>query len=234
MSSAVTKSALDTGPGARHRLWRLWGSSVGMKIIMALTGVILSLFVLGHMAGNLQIFQGQASIDDYSKLLHKEPAILWTARIVLLTAVGLHIAAYLLLTRDNQRARPQAYQMTAHRESSFASRSMRLTGPLLLAFIIFHILHLTTGTVHPDYHEGLVYQNLISGLSVVWVAAVYVLAMLMLGFHLWHGVWSMTQTLGGNQPRYGSLGRKLATVFTIVVVAGFVIVPLAIVSGMVK
>ena len=102
-----------------------------------------------------------------------------------------------------------AYRKTHHKESSFASRSMRLTGPLLLAFIIFHILHLTTGTVHPDYHEGDVYHNLIGGLSVVWVGGVYLLAMAMLGFHLWHGVWSLFQTLGGNQPRYGSLGRQV-------------------------
>ena len=121
-----------------------------------------------------------------------------------------------------------------HRESSFASRSMRMTGPLLLAFIVFHILHLTTGTVHPGFQEGGVYHNLVAGLRVVPVAIIYVLAMVVLGFHLWHGVWSLFQTLGAEQARYGSLGRRVATVFTLVVVLGFIAVPLVVVSGFVK
>ena len=111
---------------------------------------------------------------------------------------------------------------------------MRVTGPLVLLFIVYHILHLTTGSVHPDYHEGSVYANLVSGLKVSSVAVAYVLAMAMLGIHLWHGVWSMTQTLGADQARYNSPGRKLATVFTAVVVAGFAVVPIAVVAGFIK
>jgi succinate dehydrogenase / fumarate reductase cytochrome b subunit len=234
MSTVVSKPGRSITPPALTRMFRLWGSSLGQKIIMAVTGVVLSAFVLGHMAGNLQVFQGREAINAYSALLHREPALLWGARVVLLTAVGLHIWAYIALTRINQRARPRAYQKVHYKESSFASRSMRLSGPLLLAFIVFHILHLTTGTVHPDYHAEDVYQNLIRGLSVVWVSAVYLLAMAMLGFHLWHGVWSMTQTLGGNQARYNSPGRKLATVFTLVVVLGFAAVPLAVLARLVR
>lgn len=233
------REAVVTKPGPelasnRSRFLKIWTSSVGMKILMAVTGLMLSGFVLVHMAGNLQVFQGQEAIDDYSKLLHKEPAILWTARATLLGAVGLHIYAYIVLLRKNLKARAHAYRVVKHRESSFASRSMKLTGPLLLAFIVFHILHLTTGSVHPDYHEGSVYNNLITGLKIPLVAIIYVLAMLMLGFHLWHGVWSMFQTLGTDQPRYKSLGRRVATVFTIVVVAGFVAVPVAIAGGFLK
>jgi succinate dehydrogenase / fumarate reductase cytochrome b subunit len=234
MSAVVTKPASEPASVPKNRLLRMWGSSIGLKLQMAITGIILSGFVLVHMAGNLQIFQGPEAIDDYSKLLHKEPAILWTARAVLLGAVGLHIWAYIVLTRKNQRARGIGYRETKHRESSFASRSMRLTGPLLLAFIILHILHLTTGTVHPDYHEGSVYQNLVSGLRILPVAAIYVLAMAMLGLHLWHGLWSMCQTLGLDQARYGSAGRRAATVITILVVIGFTVVPVVIAAGFIK
>jgi succinate dehydrogenase / fumarate reductase cytochrome b subunit len=205
-----------------------------LKITMALTGVILSLFVLGHMAGNLQAFQGAEALNDYAKLLRKEPALLWAVRLVLLAAVVLHIWAFLVLAGKNRQARAVGYRQVTHRESSFASRSMKLTGPLLLAFIIYHILHLTTGTVHPRFEEGQVYHNLITGLQVVPVAVFYLVGMAALGFHLWHGVWSTFQTLGASQPRYRSFGRRFATGFTLVVVLGFAAVPLAVLAGVLK
>jgi succinate dehydrogenase / fumarate reductase, cytochrome b subunit len=232
--SAVADPASVPAVATRSRLARLWKSTVGLKIAMAVTGVILSGFVLVHMAGNLQVFQGEKALDDYAKLLRTEPALLWLARLVLLGSVGLHIAAWLVLLRRNQRSRPVAYSEVTRRESSLASRSMRWTGPLLLAFIVYHILHMTTGTVHPGFREGDAYHNLVAGLQVVPVAIIYVLAMVALGFHLWHGIWSLFQTLGAEQARYQSLGRRAATVFTLVVVLGFIAVPLVIVSGFVK
>ncbi|MGB0068227.1 MAG: succinate dehydrogenase cytochrome b subunit, partial [Isosphaeraceae bacterium] len=220
----------------RNRLQRMLNSSIGLKITMALTGVILSGFVLVHMLGNLQAYQGAEALDAYGKLLRKEPALLWTFRLVLLSAVGLHIWAFIALTRKNLQARPQAYQARKYKESSFASRSMIITGPLILLFIIYHILHLTTGTVHPDFQEGAVYHNLIVGL---WglrgiVGVIYIVAMIMLAFHLWHGVWSMFQTLGAPEDRYRSLGRRFATIFTILVTLGFASVPLAVLTGFLK
>ena len=152
--SAVANPVSGPTVATSSRLARLWRSSVGLKIVMAVTGVILSGFVLVHMAGNLQVFQGEKALDDYAKLLRTEPALLWLARLVLLGSVGLHIAAWLVLLGRNRRARPVAYSKATHRESSFASRSMRWTGPLLLAFIVYHILHMTTGTVHPSFREG--------------------------------------------------------------------------------
>src|SRR5262249_46252473 len=140
MSAVATSSAAGQTPAQRTRIQRMFSSSIGLKILMALTGVILSGFVLVHMLGNLQVFQGlhdgEYAIDAYGKLLRKEPALLWTSRLVLLGAVGIHIYAYLALTKKNWRARPQAYQGRKYRESSFASRSMAITGPLILAFII--------------------------------------------------------------------------------------------------
>ena len=216
------------------RLLRIVNSSIGLKLVMAVTGVILSGFVLGHMLGNLKVFEGPEALNAYGKLLRFEPALLWTVRFGLLAAVALHVWAYLRLTRSNLRARPAGYRVTAHRESTYASRTMALSGPLLLAFIIFHILHLTTGTVHPDPKEGDVYHNLVSGLRVVPVAIFYLVAMAALGMHLWHGVWSLFQSLGANQPRYRSFGRRFATVFTVLVVLGFAAIPLSIVTGLIK
>ena len=158
MSAVASSPAAGRRPASRTRLQRMLTSSIGLKLTMALTGVILSGFVLVHMLGNLQVYQpvhdGVYPIDAYGKLLRMEPALLWTFRLVLLSAVGLHIWAYFTLTRKNLAARPQGYQARKYKESSFASRSMTITGPLLLAFIIFHILHMTTGTVHPEFRKG--------------------------------------------------------------------------------
>jgi succinate dehydrogenase / fumarate reductase cytochrome b subunit len=233
--SVLTKTPGSApGPASPKRAPRFLRSSIGLKIVMALTGVILSGYVLAHMAGNLQAFQGPGPIDAYAKMLHDAPVLLWGARLVLLVAVGLHIWAYIVLTRRNLEARPQGYRAERHRESSYASRSMVLTGPILLAFIIYHILHLTTGTVHPSFREGSVYHNVVTGLKVWWVALFYLLALAALGLHLWHGVWSMFQTLGASQDRYDSIGRKIATVFTLAVVLGFAAVPIAVLAGVLK
>jgi succinate dehydrogenase / fumarate reductase, cytochrome b subunit len=233
MSAVASSTAAGRRRVYQNRLQRMLNSSIGLKITMALTGVILSGFVLVHMLGNLQVYQGAEALDAYGKLLRKEPALLWTFRLVLLSAVGLHIWAYVALTRKNLQARPQAYQARKYKESSFASRSMIITGPLILLFIIYHILHLTTGTVHPDFQEGAVYHNLVAGLRGV-VGVIYVVAMIMLAFHLWHGVWSMFQTLGAPEDRYRSLGRRFATIFTILVTLGFASVPLAVLTGLLK
>jgi succinate dehydrogenase / fumarate reductase cytochrome b subunit len=212
-------------------------SSIGQKLVMAATGVILSLFVLGHMTGNLLAFQGPGPIRKYAEGLRMFPALLWAVRLGLLAAVGLHIWSYWVLSRKSWAARPSGYRVTVYEESSWASRTMRWTGPILLAFIIYHLLHMTLGlkALHPDFdHNYNVYHNLVTGLSVAWVGAFYIVAALALGFHLWHGIWSTFQTIGISQPRYESLARRLATIFTIVVVGGFVAVPLAILTGFLR
>jgi succinate dehydrogenase / fumarate reductase cytochrome b subunit len=201
---------------------------------MAVTGIALSLFVLVHMAGNLQVFLGAEAMDAYGAALKKLPPVLWGARLSLLAMAALHVVAFVALTRRSRAARPAGYRVTAHRESTFASRSMRLTGPLLLAFIVYHLLHFTTGTVHPNFHEGKVYANLVTGLRVVPVALFYLLAMACLALHLFHGIWSVFQTLGTSQPRAASFGGKLAALFTIVVVGGFAVIPVAVLTGLLK
>jgi succinate dehydrogenase / fumarate reductase, cytochrome b subunit len=233
MSAAVSSPAATPRPASRSGLQTFLTSSVGLKITMAVTGVILSLFVLGHMLGNLQVFQGAEAINDYAKLLRKEPALLWAVRLVLLGSVGLHIWAYLVLRQQNLKARPQGYRDTAYKESSYASRTMRITGPLLLLFIIYHVLHFTTGTVHGDFVEGDVYHNVIVSFRT-FTAVIYLLAMAMLALHLWHGTWSLFQTLGVGTARFGSSGRRFATVFTVLVTLGFAAVPLAILIHLYK
>lgn len=234
MAIAAPTTASQPAKRASSHLARFLASSLGLKLVMAATGAMLSAFVLGHMLGNLKTFEGAEALDAYGRLLRFEPALLWAARLGLLTAVGLHIAAFVVLARRNAAARGSAYRMKRSRESSYASRTMWFTGPLLLAYIIYHILHLTTGTVHPDFKEGEVYHNVTTGLSVPWVAAFYLLAMLALGFHLWHGVWSMFQTLGFAPKRYGSWTRRFATAFTLAVVLGFSAIPLSVLLGWVK
>lgn len=232
MSAVATSPAAGRRPAPRNRVQRFLTSSIGLKLVMAFSGVLLSLFVLGHMLGNLQAFQGAEAINDYAKLLRKEPALLWAVRIGLLGAIALHIYAYIALLKRNGAARPKGYRMRKWRESSYASRSMTITGPLLLAFIIFHILHMTTGTVHPDFSEHDVYHNVVTGLGGL-TGAIYILAMAMLALHLWHGVWSMMLTLGLPEGRYGSVGRQVATVFTAVVTLGFAVVPLLVMAGVI-
>ena len=232
---SAPSAVIVQSPPSASRLSQLMQSSIGQKLVIAATGVVLSLFVLGHMTGNLLAFQGPEAIRKYALGLRMFPALLWTVRLGLLASVGLHIWAYWVLSRKSWSARPEGYRVAAYEESSWASRTMRWTGPVLLAFIIYHLLHMTTGTLHPNFDQNFdVYHNLITGLQVVWVGAFYIIAALALGFHLWHGVWSLFQTIGVSQPRYKSVARRLATVFTIVVVGGFVAVPLAILTGFLR
>jgi succinate dehydrogenase / fumarate reductase cytochrome b subunit len=228
-------AAAPAAPRAGHGFF---DSSIGKKIVMAVTGAILCGFILGHMSGNLQAFlpHGQQALDSYGVFLRQmlHGTALWMVRGVLLLSVILHVWAFLSLRSRNAAARPQGYRQAAHTESTFASRSMKLTGPLILVFVVYHILHMTTGTVHPDFKEGAVYHNLVTGLSVTWVALFYVVAMLALAFHVWHGFWSMLQTVGASHPRWNPLRKCLAIAFTLLVCGGFAAVPLAVLAGVLR
>ena len=216
----------------------LLNSSVGKKIVMAITGIVLSLFVLGHMAGNLQAFlkNGPEALDHYGAFLREllHGTGIWFVRGGLLLAVGLHAWAYLTLTQKSLAARPEGYRVNDFEEATFASRSMRWTGPILAAFIVFHLMHLTIGNVHPHFVEGRIYQNIVTGLAPVPIALFYILAMGCLAFHLWHGAWSMMQTLGLSHPKYLAARKAFAVVFTVLVTGGFVLVPLAVLAGILK
>jgi succinate dehydrogenase / fumarate reductase cytochrome b subunit len=213
-----------------------FGSTIGKKVVMALSGIVLFGFVIGHMAGNLQLYLGAHALNEYSVFLREmlHGTGLWIARAVLLTAVGLHIWAATSLTLEARGARPEGYRATRHRESTYASRTMVWSGPILLLFIVYHLLHLTFGTVHGSFIEGDVYHNVVSGFSVWPVSLFYILAMLALGLHLRHGVWSMLQTLGLSHPRWNGLRAAFANLFALVVVVGNISMPVAVLAGLVK
>jgi succinate dehydrogenase / fumarate reductase cytochrome b subunit len=203
---------------------------------MAVTGLILFGFVLGHMVGNLQVYLGPEALNHYGVLLRQllHGAGLWVVRAVMLTAVSLHIWAASSLTLESRRARPEGYREQKWKESTYASRTMRWGGVIILLFVIYHLLHFTTGTVHPSFIEGDIYHNFVAGFQSVPVSLFYIVAMLALGLHLRHGVWSMFQTLGVSHPRYMRLVHVAAWIFAALVVAGNISFPIAVLAGIVK
>ena len=204
-------------------------STVGRKIVMAVSGLILVGFVTAHMTGNLLAFKGPAAINAYSHFLHSTGELLWAVRAVLLVSVILHVHCAYTLTRAARRARPAGYAEREGQAATFSARTMRWGGVLLLVFIVYHLLHFTTGTLHPDFRPGDVYSNLIVGFSVPAVALFYVVAMGALALHLHHGVWSLFQTLGLNHPHLNTARRRLGTFLAVVVPVGFASIPVAVV-----
>ena len=215
---------------------RFLRSSIGLKLVMAVSGVVLFGFVLVHMLGNLQVYLGPTLLDEYGHKLRElgHGAALWVARGVLLLAAVAHVWSAFCLTRLNQKARPEGYRERVNRESTLASRTMRWSGVVVLVFIVYHILHFTTGTVHPSFVPGAVTRNFVIGFRVAWVSAFYMIATLLLGLHLYHGVWSMLQTVGLSHPRYDLLRKRAAAVFAAIVVIGNLSFPLAVLTGVVK
>jgi succinate dehydrogenase / fumarate reductase cytochrome b subunit len=243
----IDRPVKQTAPVAVRRVWptnpvvALWSTVVGKKVVMAVTGVVLVGFVIGHMVGNLKIFLGAKAINDYAAFLREvgEPllpyeALLWVARIVLLTSALLHIVAAYQLTRINWAARPVGYSTKRSIATSFAALTMRLSGVLLAVFIVYHILHLTLGVVgfsSGAYEHLDVYKNVVAGFSVWYVSLFYILAMAGLCLHLDHGVWSMFQTLGLNTAHSRPALRVLSRVVALVLFAGFISVPVAVLAG---
>ena len=213
-----------------------WASTVGKKIVMAVTGAILFLFVIGHLLGNLQVFEGPAKLNAYGAFLHSIGEILWPLRVILLISVTLHIVATVQLALRKKRARPIQYSRKQAIASSYASRTMYWSGPIVLAFIIFHLLHLTAGYIHPGaaYIEGDVYHNVVSGFQVWWVSIWYIFAICLLGLHLRHGLWSMFQSVGVLQPQHTAALKQTAMVIAVLIVLGYISIPISVLLGLVK
>jgi succinate dehydrogenase / fumarate reductase cytochrome b subunit len=211
-------------------------STIGRKAVMAVTGVILFGFVLGHLTGNLTLYLGPEAINGYGAFLRKflHGAGLWIVRGALLVSAILHVWAATTLTLDSWAARPRRYRMWEPKDSTYASRTMRWGGVILFLFIVFHILHLTLGRMHPDFRASDVYHNVVAGFQVWPVSAFYLLAMVFLALHLDHGVWSLLQTLGLSHPRYQRWARRAARAFAIVVVLGNCSFPIAVLAGWVR
>lgn len=229
MSTSVTPVS---APRA-SRLGALWNSAVGKKALMAVTGIVLFLFVLVHMIGNLQAFQGAEKLDHYAELLRISPPFLWFTRIVLLVAALVHAVAGIQLWSERQRARPVAYQDFRPVVSSTASRTMIWSGLLILGFVVYHLLDLTIGVVHPNFQHGRVYANLVASLSRGIGFTIYLVAMIGLGFHLWHGLWSMFQSLGVSNRAYAHGLKSFAVTFAVILAVGFAAIPLAVLFGVI-
>ena len=213
-----------------------WRSSIGRKVVMAVTGAILFGFVLGHLAGNLTVYLGPEALNGYAVFLRQflHGAGLWIARAVLLLSVILHIWSATSLTLTSRAARPVGYRERQWTESTYASRTMRWSGVIIFFFVIYHLLHFTFGTVHPSFVEGDVYHNFVTGFQSVPVSIAYIVAMIFLGLHLRHGVWSMFQTLGVSHPRYIRWAHVGAWIFALIVVVGNCSFPIAVLAGLVK
>ena len=212
-----------------------WRTTIGKKIVMAVTGLILIGFLLGHVAGNLLVFRGAATLDAWSAFLKRSLPVLWAVRAVLLASVALHVVAAAQLTMLDRAARPRAYARTSPQAATIASRTMRIGGLFIAAFIVFHLLHLTTGTLRPAaFDEVRVYDNVIGGFRVWWVAGLYVVSMIAIGLHLFHGGWSWLRTLGLSRPSAAPLHRPIAATFAIAIWAGFTSIPVAIFFGLVR
>ena len=220
-----------TGGG---RLARFWSSTVGRKIVMGVTGVMLVAFIVGHLAGNLLVYGGPEAENRYAALLKSNPELLWAVRVVLLAALVLHVWAGLGLAQTASAARPIGYQESAPQSATLASRTMRWGGLFLLGFLVLHILHFTTGTIHPQFNGADVYANLMVGFRVWYAALFYLLAMVILGLHLYHGTSSMFQSLGLSHPGYDPGRRRAMRLLSVLVFGGFASIPLAVWLGWVR
>lgn len=209
-------------------------STIAKKAAMAVSGCILFVFVVGHLIGNLQIYEGPGKLNQYAALLRSMPALLWAVRAVLLAMVLLHIWSSIQLAARNISARPVAYNKKKATGSSYASRTMYWSGPIILAFVIYHLLDFTFGSVNPHYQPGNVYGNVVASFQVIPVAAFYIIAMLLLCLHLYHGLWSMFQSLGIAHPRYTPMLRRGAAVIATLIAAGNISIPVAVLSGLIK
>jgi succinate dehydrogenase / fumarate reductase cytochrome b subunit len=223
-----------------------YASTIGKKVSMALSGLVLVLFVLGHMAGNLKVFAGidpstgDYKIDDYGRFLRSmgselmgHSGVLWVVRVILLACLAIHAISGIQLARLNRMAKPVGYRTANYRSANAASRTMVYGGLFLLVFVVFHILHFTTGHVHfSGFAEGQVYANLWSSFQNVGTAAFYVVAMWLLSMHLYHGTWSMFQTLGVDTPKWNKGIRTAAKVVAIALFIGFSSVPVSALLGL--
>jgi succinate dehydrogenase / fumarate reductase, cytochrome b subunit len=226
-----------------HRAVRFWEAPIGKKVVMAGTGIILFGYVVAHLIGNLQIYSSNTEqINIYAAFLHNpaNTGLLWGARLVLLAAVVMHVVASVQLWLLKREARPIAYYKKADVPTSYAARTMMWSGPIIAFFVVFHILHLTVGAVpglpvnEISEHHPNVRANVIAGFSNPVVSGFYIVAMILLCMHLFHGLWSMFQSLGINHPRYTPGFKKFAAIAAIAICIGNISIPISVLLGWVR
>jgi succinate dehydrogenase / fumarate reductase cytochrome b subunit len=219
-------------------------TSIGRKFLMSGASLILFAYIIAHLAGNLKIFLGEDSFNHYAEWLRvagtplfPEQGVLWLARVILLAALVAHVGASIDLARRKRRARSAGYKKYDPQVFSWTSRTMGWGGVAIFAFVVFHILHLTTGDVQPDlayeFQYGNPYQNAIAGFNVWWVTGFYMVGVVALGMHLYHGLWSAMQTFGVNNPTYNRYRRPTAGTIAILITVGYLSIPLAVMMGVI-
>lgn len=216
----------------------LLDTTIGKKVVMALSGLVWFGFALAHMAGNLQVFLGPEVFNGYSVGLHATPGLLWTARTIMIVAFVLHVWTALQLVTLSAAARPVDYAKKTRRKASFAGLTMKFSGLTLLFFVLYHLAHFTFPGVamgaYEHQHYSMVYSNFVNGFSVPWVVALYVAAMISLGFHLYHGSVSLFQSLGINHPKRNAAIRQTAQFVALIITVGNIILPLSVLLGLVR
>jgi succinate dehydrogenase / fumarate reductase, cytochrome b subunit len=239
--------AIDNLPRKRLAFFEAY---IGKKVVMAATGMILVLFIVGHLIGNLLIFlppstdgyQTVYPINFYTRILHSNPNLLTVVEASLIAVVALHIWSSFLLWLEKRRARPVGYVKKDNLPPSYASRTMMWSGPIVAAFVVFHLLHLTAGSLRLGYQGPMIaggderyftYENIINGFRYIPVSVAYVVAIALLAMHLYHGAWSMFQSVGVNHPRYTPMLKRAAHIFAWVIAIGFISIPIAVMAGLV-
>lgn len=223
-----------------ERIQSLYSTSIGKKIVMAAAGIVLAAWILLHMVGNLKIFFGEDAFNHYSEFLRLvgapvfgESQLLWVMRLILIAALLVHVVAVAQLYSRSNKARAVGYRKFDPQVFSYASRTMLWGGIALLLFVVYHILHFTTGQAHRDFVPGNPYHNLVSAFQTWWVVLIYLAALASLGLHLYHGTWSALQTYGFSNPRYNSYRRPASLAVALAVSVGFALVPLAVLFGII-
>lgn len=216
-------------------------TTVGTKFLVGLTGALLVLFVIGHLLGNLQIYLGPDAINDYAVFLKSKPSLLWGVRLGLLAILIIHIAGIARLTNANRAARPEAYAVKHPVKSTVFSRTMVLSGLILLAFIVYHLAHFTIGIAHPEYYHLVdsqgrhdVFSMMVLGFRNPLIAGAYILAMGLLGMHLAHGILSVFQTMGWNRPKFKPLLEAGGRLLALLIVLGNISIPLVCLLGWIR
>ena len=229
MSSAIVPPV--AGAESPRRVQGFFEATIVKKAVMALTGMVLFAFVTGHLLGNLQVFLGPDRLNGYAAFLKGNLELLWGTRIIVFICVVAHIVATIQLANLKKRARPVEYARKDNAHSSIASRSMYITGPMIAAFVIYHLLHLTVGAVHPQFSETDVYSNIVYGFEQWPVSLAYIVAMALLCLHLNHGIYSMFQTLGVLPPQYAPRVKAAARTISLIYFAGYSSIPVAALTG---
>ena len=228
--------ASTAAPAKASRLSVFWDSQVGKKAVSAVTGVLLFLFVVGHVLGNLQAFQGAAKFNAYAQFLQNTKGLIWTTRIVMLVALVLHATAGIQLYLRARTARPQPYRVPLANPATVASKTMIWSGLLVLAFLVFHILDLTLGAafVHGGFVHGDAYLNLVNTFRSVGKVVFYGVSVIGLGLHLSHGLYSLWQSLGFRPPLWTPVILKVAAFLGVVLAIGYLLIPAGVVSGLIR